>query len=174
MYKTWAKVDVVKLPDWMLMDLLILKNVVDGKDFFDYVKLILKTSGTIVSDQTRRMAMFSILGSSCNWWVGTYLGGVPSDGTLLQHVKIACYKGRTSFEVINELHVLLQKSEDQVSDMSIDVKRCYKINLIINVLYHSLYFFVHFGYNQCRIYVLDLERPGMANYNLKINCYTYK
>lgn len=63
MYKTWAKVDVVKLPDWMLMDLLILKNVVDGKDFFDYVKLILKTSGTIVNDQTRRMAMFSILGS---------------------------------------------------------------------------------------------------------------
>lgn len=46
---------------------------------------------------------------------------------LLQHVKIACYKGRTSFEVINELHlhVLLQKSEDQLSDMSIDVKQCY-------------------------------------------------
>lgn len=63
MYKTLAKDDVVKLPDWMLVDLLILKNVVDGKEFFDYVKLILKTSGTIVSDQTRRMAMVSILGN---------------------------------------------------------------------------------------------------------------
>lgn len=113
MYKTWAKDDVVKLPDWMLMDLLILKNVVDGKEFFDYVKLILKTSGIIVSGQTRKMAMVSAVNV-----IGGHLFG-RSDGTLLQHVKIACYKGHTSFEVINELHVLLHKSEDQVSDISI-------------------------------------------------------
>jgi len=98
------------------MDLLILKNVVDGKEFFDYVKLILKTSGTIVSDQTRKMAMVLAV----NVIIGGHLFG-RSDGTLLQHVKIACYKGHTSFEVINELHVLLHKSEDQVSGISIDV-----------------------------------------------------
>lgn len=99
MFKIWAEEDVLMLRSRMLMDQLIPQNVVDGKAFLDYVKLIMKKSEIITSDQTRRIAMVSVADA-----IGGYLQGM-----MLPHVNDAYYKGRESFEVTNELYMLSRK-----------------------------------------------------------------
>jgi hypothetical protein len=100
MYDTpWTEKDMLMLHSRMLIENLIPKNVVDGNAFLSYIKLIIKTSETIVNDQTRRIAMVSVADA-----IGGYMQGV-----MLPHVNQKCYNGHEIFEVINELRALLRK-----------------------------------------------------------------
>jgi hypothetical protein len=100
MYDTpWTEKDMLMLHSRMLIENLIPKNVVDGNAFLSYIKLIIKTSETIVNDQTRRIAMVSVADA-----IGGYMQGV-----MLPHVNQKYYNGHEIFEVINELRALLRK-----------------------------------------------------------------
>ncbi|XP_060836064.1 uncharacterized protein LOC132918673 [Rhopalosiphum padi] len=100
MYDTpWTEKDMLMVHSRMLIENLIPKNVVDGNAFLSYIKLIIKTSETIVNDQTRRIAMVSVADA-----IGGYMQGV-----MLPHVNQKYYNGHESFEVTNELHALLRK-----------------------------------------------------------------
>ncbi|XP_022179226.1 uncharacterized protein LOC111039883 [Myzus persicae] len=97
--KTWTTEDVAILRTRMLMDELIPKNVVDGRLFLNYVRIIFKKFDTISDDRTKKNAMISAADA-----IGGYLQGV-----MLPHVKDRYYRGLESYEVTHELHALARK-----------------------------------------------------------------
>lgn len=99
--ETWTDDDVAMLRSRMLMDRLIPKSVVDGSRFLEYVRVILKTTETIVSGRAREIAMVSVADV-----VGGYLRGV-----MVPHANSAYYNGREGFQVTDQLHALARKIE---------------------------------------------------------------
>ena len=97
--KTWTTEDVAILRSRILMDNLIPKNVVSGKSFLKYVRIIVKKFETISSENTRKIAMVT----ACDV-IGAYLQGV-----MLPQVKDGYYNGHESYEVTNELFALERK-----------------------------------------------------------------
>jgi len=96
---TWTAEDVAMLRSRQLVDRLIPTNLVNGRMFLDYVKIIVRTFETISNEKTRKIAMVSVADA-----FGGYLQGV-----MLPHVKRRYYEGLESYQVTDELHGLSRK-----------------------------------------------------------------
>lgn len=97
--KKWDPEEILLLKSRKLMDSLIPKTVVKGKVFLNYVKIIFAKTETIENPKTKKIVLIGL---------SDVLGGYL-DGVMLMHVKKDYYNGDESFDVTNQLHIILRK-----------------------------------------------------------------